>query len=502
MKADAPPQAYTDLEARHRRMSALGQAMALLHWDRATMMKDGSAPARAEQMAALSVLMHEMATDPELGDILALAEDSAPALGEWQRANLREMRRTYDQATAMPPALVEAASRAASECEMAWRGARLEDDYAALAPKLKEVVRLTREEAGIKAARFGCSPYEALLREYDPGRSVAQVDALFDELLSFLPSFLDDVVERQAGERAPAVPQGPFPIAAQETLGRTVMARLGFDFDKGRLDVSHHPFSGGTPDDSRITTRYDEADFTSSLMGVIHETGHALYEAGLPPEWRGQPVGRSRGMTLHESQSLLFEMQTGRSAEFVSFLAPLARETFGGSGVAWEAGNLHRLYTRVERSLIRVDADEVTYPLHVILRYRLERAMLAGDLEVEDLPGAWREGMLEMLGVAPETDREGCMQDIHWPSGSFGYFPTYTLGALAAAQIMAVAEEAHPGLREALARGDASPLLGFVRERIHSQGCRLEPGALIEEATGAPLRADAFRAHLERRYGG
>jgi carboxypeptidase Taq len=278
------------------------------------------------------------------------------------------------------------------------------------------------------------------------------------------------------------------------------MKRLGFDFEHGRLDISLHPFCGGTPDDVRITTRYDETNFTRALMGVLHETGHALYERGLPAAWRRQPVGDARGMSVHESQSLLMEMQACRSREFLEFAAPLLRAAFGGKGKAWEADNLYRVYTQVERGFIRVDADEVTYPAHVILRYRLEKAMVAGDLEIEDLPGEWNRGMRELVGVTPPSDREGCLQDIHWYDGAWGYFPTYTLGAMTAAQLFAAAKRAVPGIPDAIARGDFAPLLGWLRANVHGKASSLSTDALLRAATGSSLDARVYEDHLRRRY--
>jgi carboxypeptidase Taq len=281
-----------------------------------------------------------------------------------------------------------------------------------------------------------------------------------------------------------------------------MMGVLGYDFERGRLDVSTHPFCGGGDNDVRITTRYDEADFTRALMGVLHETGHALYEQGRPQAWMNQPVGQARGMSLHESQSLLMEMQACRSREFIAFAAPQMRDAFGGSGPAWEAEALWRHYTRVERGFIRVDADEVTYPAHVILRYRLEKAMIADELPLADLPAAWNDGMQALLGVVPPDDRLGCLQDIHWPSGGWGYFPTYTLGAMTAAQIFDAANRAEPEILPAIGRGDFAPLVGWLRANIHGQGSRWETNELLTRATGRPLDAAVFKAHLRRRYGG
>ncbi len=492
--------AYAELERRFRRLDTVAGAINVLTWDQATMMPEGGADSRAEQVATLSVLRHEMLADPALADLLDEAESDRPA-EPWRSANLREMRRLWRHATALDGRLVEARSRAASACEMAWRTARADDDFARLVPLLGQVLNLTREVAAAKAAAFGVAPYDALIEEYEPGGRAERIDALFHELGEFLPAFLDAVLERQASEPAPSAPAGPVPGEAQRELGVRLMELLGFDFRHGRLDVSLHPFTGGVPDDVRITTRYAEDDFTRALMGVLHETGHALYERGLPAAWRGQPVGEARGMTLHESQSLLVEMQLSRSADFIAFAAPLMREAFNGSGADWDAANLRGLHQRVAPGLIRVEADEVTYPAHIILRYRLERALLDGDLPLADLPAAWGDGMKTLLGVEVPDDRDGCLQDIHWPSGSFGYFPTYTLGALAAAQLFAAARAQDPAIAPAIAAGDFRPLLAWLRAKVHGLGSfHATTDELLVAATGAPLGAAAFKAHLTARY--
>jgi carboxypeptidase Taq len=492
--------AYLQLEVLFRRIGAIEGAISMLHWDAAAMMPAGGAAARAEQLATLRMISHQRLTAPEIGDLVAEAESESDALEEWQRANLREMQRRRAHAAALPETLVEAESRACSECEAVWRNARAQNDFAAVLPLLERVLRLEREIAAIKAKHLGSSPYEALLDQYEPGGSVAMIDRLFDELTRFLPDLLEAVLTRQAAFPSPPAPSGPFPVELQRRVGMQLMEHIGFDFTRGRLDVSAHPFCGGTPDDVRITTRYDEHDFARALMGVLHETGHALYQRGLPAEWRLQPVGRARGMAVHESQSLLLEMQVCRSRAFLTFAAPILREAFAGDGPWWDAEALHRRQIRVQRSLIRVDADEVTYPAHVILRYRLERAMIAGDLMPADLPGAWAEGLRQLLGITPTDDREGCLQDIHWYDGVWGYFPTYTLGALIAAQLFEAAREAIPDVLEAIARGEFSPLLGWLREKVHSKGSLLSTAELVESATGRPLGTASFERHLHDRY--
>jgi carboxypeptidase Taq len=489
--------AYRALEGRFKQLADIRGALAILNWDRQTMMPAGGNGVRADQIATLEQLAHERLTSAKTGDLLDQAEQQADALDPWQAANLREMRRSYVHATALPPELVAALARATAEAEMIWREARAEADFSRLRPALAEVLRLTREEAAAKAEVLGLTPYDALLEGYEPGLTAAEIDRLFAPLAAFLPDFLEQVLARQV----PPLPlSGPFPAARQKALGERLMAALGFDFDHGRLDESAHPFCGGVADDIRMTARYDETDAASGLMAVLHETGHALYNAGLPKAWRGQPVGRPRSLAVHESQSLLIEMQVCRSRAFLGYLSPLLAATFGGDGAALAADNLYRRAIRVERSLIRVDADEVTYPLHIILRYRLEPALLAGDLPLADLPGAWNEGMRELLGVAPPTDREGCLQDIHWPGGAVGYFPCYTLGAMTAAQLSEALRAALPGLDALVAEGDFRPLLAWLRANIHEQGSLLDTRTLLTRATGRPLEPQPFLDHLQSRY--
>lgn len=491
---------YAELERRFARLSALGRASAILNWDRSTMMPDGASEDRADQLATLGVIAHEIIAAPEMPELLSRAEEGRASLDPWQDANLREMRRSWVHESALPSDLVEARTRACSACELAWRSARKNADFKSLLPTLTEVLTIMRRVGEAKAAALDTSLYDALLDEFEPGGRSARIDGLFAELRGFLPDLLGRVLERQRSQPDPLPLDGPFPVEAQRRLGEEMIRRIGFDFHHGRLDVSAHPFTGGTSDDVRITTRYDEQDFARALMGVLHETGHGLYEAGLPKAWRHQPVGNARGMTLHESQSLLMEMQACRSDAFLAFAAPHMRAAFAKDGPAWTEDNIHRIYTKVAPGFIRVDADEVTYPLHIMLRFRLERAMLAGDLALADLPGAWNDGMWELLGIVPSNDSLGCLQDIHWPDGGWGYFPTYTLGALAAAQLFAAARRAEPGLMEAIGQGDFAPLLGWLRTNVHGKGSIATTDEILSGATGAPLGAAAFKAHLESRY--
>ncbi|MFD2204346.1 carboxypeptidase M32 [Kiloniella antarctica] len=491
---------YQALEKKFRRMNAIGEASGVLGWDMSTVMPAGGAEARMEQLAALSGVRHEILTSREMEDLFAGALEKKGDLGSWQLANLREMQRIWRHATTLESDFVEAQTKACKKCEMIWRSARPDNDFASILPALKEVLNLTRQEAKIKAEVFECDTYDALLDHFEPGGKSIRIDAIFDDLATFLPEFTQAVQEKQASEPQAIMPDGPFSITDQEKLGREMIKAVGFDFNHGRLDVSLHPFCGGVPDDIRITTRYDENDFMTSMMGVLHETGHAMYERNLPKDWRLQPVGSARGMTMHESQSLIIEMQASRSEEFVSYIASKAQTAFKGKSSAWASDNMQRIYNKVKPDFIRVDADEVTYPAHVILRYRLEKELINGSMELDTLPEAWSDGLEKLLGIRPPNDTMGCLQDIHWYDGAWGYFPTYTLGAMAAAQLFASAKSEVPAIPEALGRGDFSPLMGWLRKNVHTWGSFLSTDELLTRVTGHPLDTQVFKAHLKARY--
>jgi carboxypeptidase Taq len=488
--------AYDRLTDRFARIATIDECAAMLGWDAAAMMPAGGGAARGDQLAVLAGLAHAQLTATETGDDLAAAEATDP----WQSANLALMRQAYTRATALPADLVEAQARANSACEKVWREARKASDFAMVRPHLEEVVRVTRRGAEALADALDLSPYDALMDGNQRGVRAADVAPIFAAYEAFLAKALPEVEARQARQPSPVRPSGPFSIDAQEALCRRLSERLGLDFDHARLDRSAHPFSGGTPTDVRITTRYDEADFTQAVLAVVHETGHALYERGLPEAYARQPVGQAAGMGVHESQSLIVEMQACRSDAFLSWLGPELLKTFGGDPAPYAPENLGRLWRRVERSFIRVDADEMTYPAHVILRFRLEQALIAGDLTVADLPGAWNDGLRALLGIVPPNDAQGCLQDIHWYDGAFGYFPSYTLGAMAAAQLMMAARRAVPEVDTALAQGDLSPLRDWLRQNVHALGSRLGFNDLLRAATGKPLDPSDFQAHLTARY--
>lgn len=492
--------AYSELEAIFRQWSALRATSSILHWDSATMMPKNSGSPRGEQLAAIAEVSHGIITQPKLGDLLTKAEAEKKTLDSWQQANLREMKRAWQHETAVPAALVAALTKACHESELFWRTARKDNNFKDFIPYQEKVLALVRESADAKSAAMGLSPYDALIDQYDPGTTCAMIDPVFDDLAAFLPGFIAKVMNKQSREKPPVEIEGRFPAAIQKELGRTMMETLGFDFTRGRLDESAHPFCGGAPGDIRLTTRYDEKEFLSGFFGVMHETGHALYEMGLPEKWRNQPVGEARGMAFHESQSLLVEMQVTLNMDFLTYAVPLMCKAFGVKGPAWTPENIYRLVTRVKPSLIRVDADEATYPAHIILRYRLEKQMIAGTLAIRDLPEAFAAGMQELLGISPDTDANGCMQDIHWPDGAFGYFPSYTLGAMIAAQLVSTLKNVIPDLGKHIQKGNFKPLFEWLGKNVHSLGSKLSTEELLKHATGKTLDSSIYKSHLEHRY--
>ena len=492
---------YQNLASHFQKISNFSHLSAICGWDQAAMMPAGGSDARSAAMTELSVHIHRLSTQPEIGDWINQAEQEA--LTELEKASLHEIKRSWSQATALPEKLVKAQSEAGSKCEHAWRIQRGENDWQGFSKNFAEVVKLSQEEAQIRAGLMSnnTSPYDAMLDLYEPGTNTSFLNTLFSDVKTWLPEMIQRVQENQASESFEML-GGHFPIDEQKALGKEIMTLLGFDFNHGRLDVSMHPFCGGVPSDVRMTTRYDEADFVSALMGTVHETGHARYEQGLPKDLAGLPVGQARSMGIHESQSLFFEMQLGRSNAFIELLAPMAAKAFKQQETPrFSAENITKLYTRVKPDYIRVDADEVTYPAHVILRYEIERDLINGDISYQDVPELWDLKMQNYLGLSTKGNyKNGCMQDIHWTDGAFGYFPSYTLGAMYAAQFMNEMKKS-VDVEICLQKNDFEPIFVWLQNNIWSKGSIYSTDELVSKATGEVLNAGYFKKHLEGRYG-
>jgi len=495
--------AFEKLAELGRKLEALEHAQSMLSVDEAVMMPTGGGEKRAESMAMLAGMYHEMATAPEIADWLAAATEEP--LDDMQQAAIREQSRVYTNMTCLSADFVRRQVIARLRSEQLWRELRAKDDWAGFLPAFEGVVAIAREEAELRAKALGLDPYDAMMEQYDPGNRAADIAPVFARLKVFLKDFVPAVVARQESDRARRALKplnAPFPIDKQKALGLAVMEAIGFDFEHGRLDVSHHPFMGGVPSDIRMTTRYSTTEFFSSLMGIIHETGHGLYEQGLPKEWSHFAVGKARGMAIHESQSLFMEKQVGRSAEFWEWVMPLIRQHLGAESIAgWDIDDLLAHVHEVKTGLIRVDADEATYPLHVILRFEIEKGLIEGTIQPKDVPVEWHDRMSEYLGLSTRDNyKDGPMQDVHWPGGAFGYFPSYTLGAMIAAQLWAAMEKDIPNARDDMRRGHFVAINAWRRDKIWSQASRYSTPALLVKATGEKLNGQYFEDHLKRRY--
>ncbi len=481
-----------------RELGDLGAALGLLEWDQEVMMPPRGVEGRARARATLAALVHDRVVDEELGGLIGEL-DATGSGGPWAAANVREMKRQRDRAVKVPRQLVADLARESSLAQQAWVAARRDDDWARFAPHLVRLVDLKRREA--EAVGYEAEPYDALLDEFEPGAKAAQLEGVFTELRRGLVPVLD-ALRGAPNPPDDALWRGDFAAADQDRLGRAVLAAMGYDFAAGRLDVSAHPFTQGfNPGDVRITTRYDEHDLQTGLYADMHEGGHALYELGLPAEHAGEPVGAAVSLGIHESQSRLWENLVGRSRPFVGWLRGHLAEIWPAVHARTDAEALYRAANTVQPSLIRIEADEVTYNLHIILRMEIERALVAGDVQVDDLPGLWREKVKTYLGLEVPTDREGVLQDIHWSFGLFGYFPTYALGNLYAAQLFAAARRHLPDLDEQMARGDLGNLLHWLRANVHGPGSLYRADELCVRVTGAPLSPEPFLAHVREKFG-
>ena len=499
----AAPQPDPFARVTHRFATAgkLGAAQAMLQWDTQTHMPPGGAWARGEQMAALTEVSVDLVGSDAARDEIAEAEAMAGALAADERADLFEMRRRWTHAAAAPKELQAERTRLAQALQAVWARAKPDNDFASWAPGFSKLLSVTREIAQAKAEALGVTPYGALIDAFDPGVSEAVIDPIFADLAAFLPGLIAEVRERQAAWPDP-IPFGAVAVARQAELSRKIALAVGHDPNNFRIDVAPHPFSvPHSPGDVRFTTRYDEANVRFAIFATLHEAGHAMYEFNLPRGFAFRPAGEARGMTVHESQSLSLEKYAGRSREFLGFLAGLMAETFdGGDGARWSPLNVRNTVRRLDDGFIRVEADELSYPLHVILRYRLEQALMCGDLQVGDIPGAWNELFQTLLGRTPPDHAHGCLQDIHWSAGLLGYFPNYALGSMLAAQLFERATADSPDILPSLARGDFGPYFAWVRPRVHERASFVDFATLVGDATGRPLDAEAFKRHARRRY--
>lgn len=491
--------AYESLVQHFNRLHQLSHALTFLHWDQLVMMPAGGNQNRSEAIAELSSLYHEYLTEPQVGELIdrAEADEHDPDL----LVSIGEMKREYQWATCIPADLVKAKSLAGSKCEYAWRKQRPENDWQGFLGNFREVVSLAREEAH---ARQQCdtqnfaTPYDALLDLYCTGDSSSLISEIFTVLKAQLPDLIETVMEKQSGRINPL--NGSFDVSSQMELNKALSGALGFDLNAGRVDESSHPFSTGDHGDQRITSRFRPVDFIDALKATAHETGHAAYESGLPRRWKNLPVGQARNMSIHESQSLLFEKQIFLSKPFLKHFTPIIHKYLGNS-TSYDCDQIWLNGIKVSPSFIRVEADEICYPLHVIIRYEIESSLINGTMEADELPDAWDEKMRTYLGLSTAGNySDGCLQDIHWTDGSFGYFPAYTLGALNGAQLFYAFRRQHGNWQELLGSGEISPIRAWLKENIWSKGRLLESQELMRTATGEHTNPVHFLNYIKERY--
>lgn len=495
-----PEIAYADLIRRVRDAGVLASCAGLLGWDERTYMPRAGAGHRGEQMALLARLGHEMLTDREVGELLAAVE-GGPLVRDPESdaaANVREIRRAHDRAVKLPKELVEEIARVTTQAQGVWAEARQANDFARFRPWLEKIVALKRQEAG--AVGYRNHPYDALLDEFEPGATTGEIRGLFAKLADGLVPIVAGIVGSARHPNRDLLHR-EYPVDRQKLFAESAAAAVGFDFDAGRLDTTTHPFCSGLgPGDCRITTRYNPRFFNEAFFGVLHEVGHGLYEQHLPADHAGTPLGTAASLGIHESQSRMWENQVGRGRPFWEHFFPRARQAFPAALRDVSLDEWLFAINDVQPSFIRVEADEVTYNLHIILRFELEQALMTGDLVPADVPAAWNERVRLSLGITPPDDARGCLQDIHWSFGGLGYFPTYTLGNLYAAQFMAAARRDLPGLDDDFRRGEFGRLTRWLTENIHRNGQRYRANDLCRRVTGGPLDHTPFLNYLRDKF--
>ncbi|MCB0717439.1 MAG: carboxypeptidase M32 [Bacteroidetes bacterium] len=487
-----------DLDSLLRTIVDLNHACAILEWDQETYIPDGAHESRASQLASLRAVAHAYATSERFANALNRAEESTDPSDDRRTRLLRVARRDYTKATALSTDLVSRLALAEARSKDAWRRARENDDFDSFAPHLNLLIELNREKAD--ALGHDGERYDALLDQFEEGLVTSTVDGVFgplrDELVPMIQA-IDD-----ASQLDDSVIRGDFDEAKQWALSKEIAAAVGYDFQRGRLDKSAHPFSTAfSIFDVRITTRVDRHFFSPAFYGTLHEVGHALYEQGIDPSLDGTPLADGTSLGMHESQSRLWENLVGRSLPFVTWLMPTLQRHFAGTFDGVDPERFYRAANRVEPSLIRVEADEVTYNLHIMIRFELEKALIAGDLSIEDLPEAWNEMYERYLGIRPESNADGVLQDIHWAMGAFGYFPTYTLGNIMSAQIFDAAKADLPELETNIRSGNFEPLLTWLRSTIHRYGRSRTATEILEEVTGVGIRSSNWLDYIRRKYG-
>ena len=488
---------YLKLKKIFHEVSISSDIEGILHWDMATMMPKNARQQRADQLAFMAKLKHDILSSNKVKDLIDKTNEDN--LNFKDKVNFQEMKREHLLISSLPKDLVEAFSKASAKCEGVWQEARKECNFKIVQKPLEELINLTIQESDILSEKLRCSKYESLIQKYEPLANLDNISDVFEDLQPFLINSSNQIIEKQKNDSFLKIDYSISP-QIQNDIAISLMKIVGFDFSRGRLDKSEHPFCGGATDDVRITTRYSKTNPFSSLEGVLHETGHAMYEQGLPKEWQHQPAGRSRGMAMHESQSLLIEMQITRSKAFKKFLSNFLKKFYNLSGKEWSSNNLYALGTQVNKTYIRVEADEVTYPLHIILRFNLEKMLINKSLRTKDIPEVWNAEYKKLFGIEVNNDSNGCLQDIHWYAGLIGYFPTYSLGAFSSAQFSNTLRRELPDLDKEIEKGNFKPLFEWLLENIHSKASFFSTNEVLEQVTNSTLNAKYFKEYITNRY--
>ena len=499
MTTTATRTAYAELCEVARETATLSSTEYLLAWDQETYMPEGAAEARASQRALIAGLVHDRKTSERMGELIAACEQDAELTADpTTAADIREFRRDYDLATKLPVELVRELAEVGSRAQNIWRKAREQSDFSVFRPILERLVGLVRQKAECYGAPEGGELYDALLNEYEPGARAADIESIFTPLAERLSALVANLADNGTPPDTSCLDL-KIDASRQHAFGLFILDAIGFDLNAGRLDTTTHPFCEGlAPGDTRLTTRYRDERFTDALYGTMHEAGHGIYEQGLPKaRCFGQPLGEAISLGIHESQSRMWENSVGRSRAFWTWALPHAKEKLGPAIAPYSADDLYRAVNTAQPSFIRVEADEATYNLHIMLRFDIERAIIRGDVAVKDIPGLWNETFKRYLGLGVPDDRRGCLQDVHWSFGAIGYFPTYCLGNLYAAQLWETINEQIPDLNDQIACGEFAPLRTWLNQNIHAQGRRYRAGELCERLTGKPLSADPLLRHLE-----
>lgn len=491
---------YITLEKEIEKINLINNVIILLYWDIAVNMQSGSAESRKNEIVNLTLIAHSMLRSNKIVELMKEAFKKSRELNAWQLANLHEIEKKISNALCIDDDLLKRFVSSTTQCELIWRKAKLEDNYAKLKPYLQSVLDCVKEIANIRFNKFNhYSKYDALIDVYDPNSKTTEIKKNYAFLKEKLPNLIQEAINKQKSESF--LPVAKIGIEQQKLISQKIVEILGFDFTRGRIDESVHPFCRGSPDDIRLTTKYYEDNFLPGIMASMHEAGHGLYEQNLPVLYRNQFVGKARSMSIHESQSLLMEVQIGKSKEFMEFFAKLLRDDFNLQGKEYSSENLYKMVTRIKPNFIRIHADEVTYPMHVILRFEIEEALINNEITLDELPVYWNQKMYEYFGVIPPSNREGCLQDIHWSLGDFGYFPSYTNGAIIASMLMHKIQQVNPNLNQEITRGEFKNLNHFLNLNVRSFGSFKKSDDLMKDATGEEkINPVIFLKYLEQKY--